>query len=99
MHTHIYVHAGDDRTWNEEFKDPTDEHFRFARCDNGFRRAVTENYTREGFQTMMQDNGVRLVDLNQWHIASDYQKVVDDIRQVCMYVGYVVGWTDAMNVC
>lgn len=72
--------AGDDRTWNPEHSEPTDEHMRFADCASGARRAVTE-------AKLTQGSG-RAVDADRWHVASDYQKVVDDVRGE--FPGYAV---------
>jgi len=81
----VHVRTGDDRTWNEEHANPTDEHFRFARCAEGMRQAMVKDYyTKEGFRTMAEAavaKGGRRVDVEQWHVASDYQQVVDDVRK------------------
>lgn len=71
----IHVRTGDDRTWNVAHSEPTDEHMRFADCAEGIRRAAQEAGLREA-----GGGGARAVDLDRWHVASDYQKVVDDMR-------------------
>lgn len=57
---------------------------RFAECADGIRLAATEAGLggNGGGQ-----NGGRVVDLDRWHVASDYQKVVDDVR--AKYTTYV----------
>jgi hypothetical protein len=75
----VHVRTGDDRTWNQEHANPTDEHYRFARCAEGMRQAMS----KEGFKEMVVGAGAgrgRRVDVEQWHVASDYQQVVDDVR-------------------
>ena len=79
----IHVRTGDDRTWNEAFKDPTDEHYRFARCAQGMRQARLQNYTEAGWDALAAAaaaSGGRRLDVDRWHLASDYQGVVDDVR-------------------
>ena len=72
---------GDDRTWNVELSEPKDEHYRFARCADGMRRATLE-------AEVNQAAAARPVDMDRWHVASDYQKVVDDVR--AKYPDFVV---------
>jgi hypothetical protein len=55
---------------------------RFADCAEGIRRAVAE----AGLTHSASVAG-RAVDLDRWHVASDYQKVVDDVR--AKYPDYV----------
>ncbi len=70
--------TGDDRTWNKEHSEPSDEHMRFADCAGGIRRAVKEaDLATAGTGA---GGGGRAVDADRWHVASDYQKVVDDVR-------------------
>ena len=61
-----------------EYGEPKDEHLRFADCAAGIRRAVKE----EGLLSSPAGAGAvaRGVDVDRWHVASDVQKVVDDIR-------------------
>lgn len=57
---------------------------RFAECADGIRRAATEaGLERNGGG----QSGGRAVDLDRWHVASDYQKVVDELR--AKYTTYV----------
>lgn len=58
-----------------DHSDPTDEHLRFADCAQGIVRAAKEADLTHAVQGRQ-----RVVDLGRWHVASDYQKVVDDIR-------------------
>lgn len=83
-HTPRPAPPGDDRTWNPPHSEPTDEHMRFADCADGIRRAAQEGglVGKDG-----GNKGGRAVDLDRWHVASDYQKVVDDVR--AKYPDYV----------
>lgn len=64
--------TGDDRSWNPKHSNLTDEHMRFTDCAEGMRRAIKE--------TDLGTGPNRVVDLDRWHVASDYQAVVDEIR-------------------
>lgn len=59
---------------------------RFARCADGIRTAVLAA-NASGALTLPDPRGPlsplgRQLDVNRWHVASDYQKVVDDVAQV-----------------
>jgi hypothetical protein len=66
---------------------------RFARCADGIRTAVLAA-NASGALTLPDPRGPlsplgRQLDVNRWHVASDYQKVVDDVAQVshtCIYM-------------
>eukprot|EP00624_Nannochloropsis_granulata_P001754 evm.model.NODE_18605_length_9087_cov_23.447233.4 len=45
----VHVRTGDDRTWNEEYAYPIDEHYRFANCAEGVRQAML----KEEFKVMV----------------------------------------------
>lgn len=75
----VHVRTGDDRTWNEKYAYPTDEHYRFARCAEGMRQAMLEDDFKAMVGAVASEGG-RRVNVERWHVASDYQQVVDDIR-------------------
>lgn len=50
---------------------------RFARCADGIREAFLANASR-----LLPSTPARPVDMDTWHLASDYQKVVDDVEEV-----------------
>jgi hypothetical protein len=84
---------------NHQFSEHFDLHTphvsRFARCADGIRTAVLAA-NASGALTLPDPRGPqsplgRQLDVNRWHVASDYQKVVDDVAQVshtCIRIYY-----------